>query len=164
MTGKAATMIKRSATLVRPDGNAVKLGAVGLPLVVFFYPKADTPGCTTEAKDFSDALPQFDRLGVQVVGISKDAPAKLERFADKHGLRVPLLSDAEGSLIEDMGVWVEKQLYGRSYMGIDRSTFLFDAKGRLVRDWRKVKVKGHAQAVLQAATAMAAGEDVANGG
>ena len=127
----------------------------GKPLVVYFYPKADTPGCTNEAKDFTALADEYAAAGVPVIGISKDKPAKLKKFAEKYGLSVILASDEEqGVACEAFGTWVEKSLYGRKYMGIERATFLFDAEGRLVRSWPKVKVKGHAQEVLEAAQAL----------
>lgn len=127
----------------------------GKPLVVYFYPKADTPGCTNEAKDFTALADEYAAAGVPVIGISKDKPGKLKKFAEKYGLSVILASDEEqGAACEAFGTWVEKSLYGRRYMGIERATFLFDAEGRLVRSWPKVKVKGHAQEVLEAAQAL----------
>lgn len=132
-------------TLARYRGN---------PLVVYFYPKADTPGCTNEAKDFTSLSAEFAALGVPVVGISKDKPAKLKKFADKYGLTVTLASDEPGDACEAFGTWVEKSLYGRKYMGIERATFLIDAGGNVLRVWPKVKVKGHAAEVLEAAKAL----------
>jgi peroxiredoxin Q/BCP len=126
----------------------------GQPVVVYFYPKADTPGCTNEAKDFTELGTDFAELGVRVVGISKDKPAKLKKFADKYGLTVTLASDEPGSACEAFGTWVEKSLYGRKYMGIERSTFLISSDGKVVRVWPKVKVKGHATDVLEAAKAL----------
>lgn len=126
----------------------------GKPLVVYFYPKADTPGCTNEAKDFTELAPDFAALGMAVVGISKDKPAKLKKFADKYGLSVILASDEPGDACEAFGTWVEKSLYGRKYMGIERATFLADADGKIVRVWPKVKVKGHAAEVLEAGRAL----------
>lgn len=137
------------------DGTAIDLAAmVGRPLLLYFYPKADTPGCTTEAKDFSALMPDFDAIGVRVIAVSRDTPAKLAKFAAKHDLGVLLASDEGGAVSEAFGTWVEKSLYGKTYMGLERSSFLFDADGRLVREWRKVKVKGHADAVLAAARAL----------
>lgn len=128
----------------------------GTPLVVYFYPKADTPGCTTEAIDFTGLMADFGALGVPVIAVSKDPVKKLARFAEKHGLAVTLASDTDGSACEAFGTWVEKSLYGRKYMGIERATFLADAEGRIVRVWPKVKVKGHAAEVLEAVKALAA--------
>lgn len=126
----------------------------GKPLVVYFYPKADTPGCTSEAKDFTELANEFAAIGVPVVGLSKDKPAKLKKFADKYGLAVTLASDEPGDACAAFGTWVEKSLYGRKYMGIERATFLADADGKIVRVWPKVKVKGHAAEVLEAAKAL----------
>ncbi|PBN44798.1 thioredoxin-dependent thiol peroxidase [Sphingobium sp. D43FB] len=144
-----------TGTIKDADGVEFTLARyAGKPLVVYFYPKADTPGCTNEAKDFTALADEFAAAGVPVVGVSKDKPAKLRKFADKYGLSVILASDEEGTLCEAFGTWVEKSMYGRSYMGIERDTFLFDADGRLQRVWLKVKVKGHAQEVLEAAQAL----------
>ncbi|WP_145204328.1 thioredoxin-dependent thiol peroxidase [Sphingobium sp. B2] len=126
----------------------------GKPVVVYFYPKADTPGCTNEAKDFTELAGDFAALGVPVVGVSKDKPAKLKKFADKYGLTVTLASDEPGDACEAFGTWVEKSLYGRKYMGIERATFLIGADGVVARVWPKVKVKGHAAEVLEAAKAL----------
>ncbi|WP_176596412.1 MULTISPECIES: thioredoxin-dependent thiol peroxidase [Sphingobium] len=126
----------------------------GKPLVVYFYPKADTPGCTNEAKDFTALSADFAALGVPVVGISKDKPARLKKFADKYGLTVTLASDEPGDMCEAFGTWVEKSLYGRKYMGIERATFLVGADGKILRVWPKVKVKGHAAEVLEAGQAL----------
>jgi len=142
-------------TLMDADGASFPLSRYrGRPLVVYFYPKADTPGCTSEAKDFSELADRFEEAGVAVVGISRDKPAKLARFRDKYGLKVSLASDEDGAMCEAFGTWVEKSLYGRTYMGIARATFLFDAAGKAVRVWPKVKVKGHAAEVLEAARAL----------
>lgn len=127
----------------------------GKPLVVFFYPKDDTPGCTTENKDFSELAPQFAKAGVALLGVSKDPVAKHARFAAKHGLVAPLASDPEtGGLSDALGIWVEKSMYGRTYMGMERTTYLVDGAGKIARVWRKVKVKGHAAEVLEAAKAL----------
>ncbi|KEY98278.1 thioredoxin-dependent thiol peroxidase [Sphingobium indicum] len=122
----------------------------GKPLVVYFYPKADTPGCTSEARDFTALAAEFAALGMPVVGISKDKPARLKKFAEKYGLAVTLASDETGAMCEAFGTWVEKSLYGRKYMGIERATFLVGADGKILRAWPKVKVKGHAAEVLEA--------------
>ena len=140
-------------TLTIANGEPRALRALPLPLVVYFYPKDDTPGCTREAREFSQAMRDFAASGVSVVGISRDTPAKHARFAARHELTVPLATDVDGHVLEAFGVWIEKQLYGRSYMGIDRATFLFDRDGVLVKLWRKVRVAGHVEAVLAAATA-----------
>lgn len=133
------------------DGTRLALhDRLGQPLVIYFYPKADTTGCTREAQDFSGLAGEFEQAGATVLAISRDTPAKLTRFAEKHALTVTLASDTDGSVCEAFGVWGEKQMYGRTYMGIERATFLFDAAGRLVREWRKVKVAGHAAEVLAA--------------
>lgn len=133
------------------DGGRFNLATATGPVVVFFYPKADTPGCTTEAVDFSSLKPEFDALDVTVVGVSRDPVKKLARFRAKHDLTVVLASDEAGTVTEAWGVWVEKQLYGRTYMGIERATALIDPSKRLMRVWRKVSVKGHAAEVLEAA-------------
>jgi|SRR5215217_974748 len=131
-------------------GRVSLAGLKGRWVVLFFYPKDDTPGCTTESKGFSEARDQFEALGATVVGVSKDTAAKHGKFRAKHGLTVELGSDAESDVIERYGAWVEKKLYGREYMGIDRSTWLIDGDGVIRRIWRKVKVPGHVEAVLQA--------------
>ena len=131
------------------DGAAIPLADYrDKPLVVYFYPKADTPGCTNEALDFSALKGEFDKAGVPVIGVSKDTPAKLAKFAAKYGLAVTLASDEDGAACEAFGTWIEKSLYGRKYMGIARATFLFGADGKVARDWPAVKVKGHAAEVL----------------
>ncbi|MBB4858039.1 peroxiredoxin Q/BCP [Novosphingobium chloroacetimidivorans] len=142
--------------LETPDGATIKPSDfAGKPLVVFFYPKDDTPGCTTEAIDFTTLKPEFDAAGVALLGVSKDPPAKHAKFIAKHSLTVPLASDAaEDGLSDALGVWAEKQNYGRTYMGMVRTTYLVDAAGRIAKVWDKVKVKGHAQAVLEAARAL----------
>ena len=136
------------------DDAVVSLATLGRPLVVYFYPKDDTAGCTTEAKDFSALADAFGAAGVTVVGVSKDTPASHAKFTAKHGLAVRLGSDVEGAACEAFGVWVEKAMYGRKYMGIERATFLFGADGTLAKAWRKVRVPGHAEAVLAAAKAL----------
>lgn len=142
--------------LTLPDGGSIRLGSyTGAPFVLYFYPKDDTTGCTREAQAFSDHVEAFKRAGATVLGVSKDSPAKHRKFIAKYDLAVPLASDEEGRVIEAFGAWVEKSLYGRKYMGIDRSTFLFDAAGTLVRVWRKVKVPGHVDEVLEAVRALA---------
>jgi peroxiredoxin Q/BCP len=142
--------------LETPDGGTVRpSGFRGRKLVLFFYPKDDTPGCTVESKDFSALLPEFEKAGAAVLGISKDPPKKHLKFAEKHGLTVPLATDAEsGGLSEVLGAWGEKSLYGRIFMGMKRTTYLVDAEGRIARIWPKVKVKGHAAEVLEAARAL----------
>jgi peroxiredoxin Q/BCP len=122
----------------------------GQKLVLYFYPKDDTSGCTREALDFSALAGKFEKHGTWILGVSKDSPARHRKFTDKHGLRVRLASDEDGSVCEAFGTWVEKSLYGRKYMGIDRATFLIDRDGTVARIWRGVKVPGHAEAVLEA--------------
>jgi len=142
-------------TLTGADGAPLRLADYrGHPLVVYFYPKADTPGCTTEAVDFTGLIDDFGALNVPVIAISRDPVKKLNRFAEKHGLAVTLASDADGSVCEAFGTWIEKSLYGRKYMGIARATFLADAEGTIVRAWPAVKVKGHAAEVLAAVKAL----------
>jgi len=126
----------------------------GNPLVLYFYPKDDTSGCTKEAIDFSAVGAKFKKLGVPIVGVSKDSVAAHDRFKKKHALKITLGSDPEGKVIESYGSWVQKSMYGRKYMGIDRSTFLIDSKGKIVRIWRKVKVPGHVEDVLEAAKSL----------
>jgi peroxiredoxin Q/BCP len=138
-------------TVDTQDGALNLADLKGQGAIVYFYPKDDTPGCTREAQDFSALADAFAAAGVAVVGISKDPPEKHAKFAAKHGLTVRLGSDSDGSVCDAFGTWGEKQLYGKTYMGIERATFLFGADGRLVRAWRKVKVPGHAPAVLEAA-------------
>ena len=139
-------------TLPRDGGETVTLSALRPgAVVVFFYPRDDTSGCTKEATAFTERASDFEALGVTVLGISKDSIASHEKFRDKHGLTVPLLSDAEAETCEAYGVWKEKNMYGKKFMGIERSTFLIDGAGRIVREWRKVKVPGHVDAVLDAA-------------
>ena len=142
--------------LETPGGGTVRPSDFrGRKLVLFFYPKDDTPGCTVENKDFSALLPEFEKVGTALLGISKDPPKKHLKFAEKHGLTVPLATDAEsGGLSEVLGAWGEKSLYGRLFMGMKRTTYLVDAEGRIARIWPKVKVKGHAAEVLEAARAL----------
>ena len=136
-------------TVVTADGP-MPLADLGLPLVVYFYPKDDTAGCTREAQDFTALADAFAEAGAVVVGISKDGPESHAKFAAKHALSVALATDTDGSVCEAFGTWVEKNMYGRKYMGIERASFLFAADGKLVRAWRKVKVPGHVEAVLAA--------------
>jgi peroxiredoxin Q/BCP len=139
--------------LEKPEGGTVKVSDFrGKPLVLFFYPKDDTPGCTTENKDFSELSGDFAKAGVALLGVSKDLPAKHQKFIAKHALAAPLASDpVESGLADALGIWVEKNMYGRTYMGMERTTYLVDGEGRIARVWRKVKVKGHAAEVLEAA-------------
>jgi peroxiredoxin Q/BCP len=140
--------------LAGPDGPLRLADFKGRTLVLYFYPKDDTTGCTKEAQEFSAAMADFAAAGAAVVGVSKDTTAKHQKFIDKYGLTVPLGSDPEAEVIGRYGSWVEKTLYGRKYMGIDRSTFLIDKEGKVRRIWRKVKVAGHAAEVLKAAQSL----------
>ncbi len=145
-------------TLPADDGREITLSALRpAPVVLYFYPKDNTPGCTTEAVEFSALLAQFRALGAEVFGISKDTIESHRKFREKHGLSVPLLSDAEGHTCEDYGVWGEKKMYGRTFEGITRSTFLIDGEGKIARAWRKVRPKGHAAEVLEAVRALKEG-------
>ncbi|HXG79796.1 MAG TPA: thioredoxin-dependent thiol peroxidase [Methyloceanibacter sp.] len=142
-------------TLPTDGGGTVSLkGLRGKTVVLYFYPKDDTSGCTAEACAFRDALPDFSRLKAEVVGISRDSVASHDKFKQKYKLRFPLASDEDGKVCSAYGVWVEKSMYGRKYMGIERSTFLIDGKGAVRAIWRKVKVPGHAEEVLEAARAL----------
>jgi len=133
------------------DGGRVSSeGLAGKPYVLYFYPKADTPGCTNEARDFSEQIDAFAAAGATVIGVSRDPVKKLDRFKAKYDLKVILASDEPEGVTEAWGVWVEKKLYGREYMGIERATFLIDGTGAVRRVWRKVSVKGHAAEVLTA--------------
>jgi peroxiredoxin Q/BCP len=142
--------------LTRPDGSAVRPSDyAGQKLVLFFYPKDDTPGCTTENLDFSALSADFAAAGAALLGISKDPPKKHEKFIAKHGLTAPLASDPEeGGLSDALGFWTEKSMYGRSYMGMVRSTVLVGTDGKVAQVWSPVKVKGHAAEVLAAAQAL----------
>ncbi|QYU67187.1 peroxiredoxin [Leptolyngbya sp. 15MV] len=139
-----------------PDGASVSPSDLrGRKLALFFYPKDDTPGCTTEAKDFSALKGAFDKAGTALLGVSKDPPKKHQKFIAKHGLAVDLATDAEEAGLSDaLGIWTEKSMYGKTYMGMVRTTYLVDAQGRIARVWDKVKVKGHADEVLEAAKAL----------
>ena len=142
-------------SLPASDGRTVSLDAMkGSPFVLYFYPKADTPGCTKEAQAFEETLTKLGDAGVAVIGVSKDPMKAVDAFADKYGLSFPLASDPEGGVVEAYGAWGEKSMYGKTYMGIDRSTVLVDKDGKVVRVWRKVKVPGHAAEVLEAAKAL----------
>lgn len=141
-------------TLPATGGDEVSLSALkGAPVVLFFYPRDDTPGCTTESIAFSQNLAAFKDAGAHVFGISRDTMAKHDKFTAKHGLTVPLLAD-DGSVTESYGVWVEKNMYGKKSMGIERATFLIGADGNIAQVWRKVKVAGHVEAVLAAVRAL----------
>jgi len=133
------------------DGSTVDLSSPGQPLVLYFYPKDDTSGCTLEAQNFTQLAPDFKKAGVKVVGVSRDPMKKHEKFIAKYDLAVPLVSDEDGKISDAFGTWVEKSMYGRKYMGMERATYLIGADGKVLRAWRKVKVPGHAQEVLKAA-------------
>lgn len=136
-------------------GRTVSSDALkGKPYVLYFYPKADTPGCTKEACAFQEALPQMGNIGMEVIGVSKDQIKPIEKFADRYGLKFPLASDATAGVAETFGTWVEKSMYGKKYMGMDRATFLVDGDGIVRKVWRKVKVDGHAAEVMAAGKAI----------
>lgn len=138
-------------TLPATSGRTVSLASLkGKPFVLYFYPRADTPGCTKEACAFQEGLPEFGKLDVTVIGVSKDSMKALEKFAEKYTLQFPLASDPEVKVIDAYGAWQEKSMYGKKYMGIERSTVLVDAQGKVARLWPKVKVTGHAEDVLKA--------------
>ena len=142
--------------LAADGGGRVRLSDLkGKTVVLYLYPKDDTPGCTKEAQGFSAAAAEFAKAGAVVVGLSKDSVASHDKFKKKYDLDLHLASDPEGALIEALGSWVEKSMYGRTYFGIDRSTFLIDKSGRVARIWHKVKVPGHVEEVLTAAQAIA---------
>ncbi|MEM7171076.1 MAG: thioredoxin-dependent thiol peroxidase [Pseudomonadota bacterium] len=146
--GQKAPAIKAATD----GGGEVSLSDLkGQKVVLYFYPKDDTPGCTKEACGFRDSLPDFSNLDATIIGVSKDTAAKHDKFKAKYELPFTLISDEDGSVCEAFGTWVEKSMYGRKYMGIDRATFLIDEKGVVRQIWRKVKVKGHVDAVLEAA-------------
>ena len=132
------------------DGQTLDLAAPGAPVVLYFYPKDDTSGCTREAQDFTALADDFLAVGAKVVGVSRDPMVKHDKFIAKYDLAVALASDEDGAIGEAFGTWVEKSMYGRKYMGMERSTFLIDATGKVFREWRKIKVPGHAEAVLAA--------------
>ena len=140
-----------SLTMTASDGSEVNLASPGQPLVVYFYPKDDTSGCTREAQDFTELAGSFSKAGVKVVGVSRDPMKKHEKFISKYDLAVALASDEDGRISDAFGTWVEKSMYGRKYMGMERATYLIGADGKVLRAWRKVKVPGHAQEVLKAA-------------
>jgi len=142
-------------TLPTDGGGEVSLSALkGKPVVIYFYPKDDTPGCTKEACGFRDLTPDFDKVDAVVIGVSKDSPAKHDKFKAKYELPFTLASDEAGGMIEAYGSWVEKSMYGKKYMGIDRSTFVIDKDGVVRAVWRKVKVPGHVDDVLKAVNAL----------
>ena len=142
-------------TLPSTDGGDVTLSALkGQSVVLFFYPRDNTSGCTKEAQGFSASRADFEAAGAKVFGISKDSMASHDKFVAKRELTVPLLSDENANVCEDYGVWKEKSMYGKKFMGIERSTFLIGGDGKIAQVWRKVKVPGHAEAVLEAAQAL----------
>jgi peroxiredoxin Q/BCP len=134
------------------DGNSVNLASPGQPLVLYFYPKDDTSGCTLEAQDFTRLADDYKKAGVKVIGVSRDPMKKHEKFIAKYDLAVPLASDEDGKISDAFGTWVEKSMYGRKYMGMERATFLIGADGKVLKAWRKVKVPKHAEEVLKAAS------------
>ncbi|WP_406604345.1 peroxiredoxin [Bartonella gliris] len=140
-------------TLPRDGGGKLCLSDLqGKPIVLYFYPKDDTSGCTSEAVDFTRLKTKFEEIGVVIIGISPDKIEKHDKFKMKHGIDIILVSDEEKTTLQAYGVWVEKSMYGRKYMGVERSTFLIDSTGTIVEEWRKVSVAGHAENVLVAAT------------
>jgi peroxiredoxin Q/BCP len=138
-------------TATASDGTNVNLASPGQPLVLYFYPKDDTSGCTREAQDFTALASEFQRAGVRVIGVSRDPMKSHEKFIGKYSLAVPLISDEDGRISDAFGTWVQKSMYGRKYMGMERATYLIGADGRVLREWRKVKVPKHAEEVLKAA-------------
>ena len=145
--GDNAPALKVSAS----DGTTINLASPGQPLVIYFYPKDDTSGCTREAQDFTSLAGDFTKAGVKVVGVSRDPMKSHEKFIGKYALTVPLVSDEDGKISEAFGTWVEKSMYGRKYMGMERATYLIGPDGKILRAWRKVKVPNHAAEVLKAA-------------
>ena len=138
-------------SLPRDGGGMLSLLALrGKPVVLYFYPKDDTSGCTQEAIEFSGLKPQFEKLGTKVIGMSPDAVKKHDKFIAKHDLKIDLVADEEKKIVDAYGLWVEKSMYGRKYMGVERTTFLIDPKGKIAKIWKKVKVPGHAADVLEA--------------
>ena len=148
--GKAPEM-----TINASDGSSVSLAAPGQPLVLYFYPKDDTSGCTREAQDFTSMAADFARAGAKVIGVSRDPMARHEKFIAKYGLSVPLAADEDGRISDAFGTWVQKSMYGRKYMGMERATFLIGPEGSVLREWRKVKVPNHAREVLAAVRELA---------
>ena len=140
-------------TVTASNGSQINLAAPGQLLVLYFYPKDDTSGCTREAQDFTALAGDYAKAGVLVVGVSRDPMNSHEKFIGKYGLSVPLVSDEDGRISEAFGTWVQKSMYGRKYMGMERATYLIGADGRVLKAWRKVKVPNHADEVLKAATA-----------
>ena len=153
--GDKAPAFKAAAGKSGGSGGTIALKDLkGHPVILYFYPKDSTPGCTTEACDFRDLTPDFSRIDADIVGVSKDSVKRHDNFKAKYELPFALASDDDGDVCERYGVWVEKSMYGRKFMGIERATFLIDAKGVVRRIWRKVKVKGHAEDVLEAVKAL----------
>jgi peroxiredoxin Q/BCP len=146
--GDKAPAINVSAS----DGSSINLGSPGQPLVLYFYPKDDTSGCTLEAQDFTRLAGDYRKAGVKVIGVSRDPMKKHEKFIAKYDLAVPLASDEDGAISDAFGTWVEKSMYGRKYMGMERATYLIGADGKVLKAWRKVKVPKHAEEVLKAAS------------
>lgn len=149
--GDKAPAIAVTAT----DGSTLNLAAPGQPLLLYFYPKDDTSGCTREAQDFTALAGEYAKAGVKVVGVSRDPMKSHEKFIGKYALAVPLVSDEDGRISEAFGTWVQKSMYGRKYMGMERATYLIGADGRVLKTWRKVKVPNHAQEVLASVRALA---------
>ena len=140
-----------SITVTATDGTKLNLAAPGQPLVLYFYPKDDTSGCTREAQDFTALDADYAKAGIKVVGVSRDPMKSHDKFIGKYALKVPLVSDEDGRISEGFGTWVQKSMYGRKYMGMERATYLIGADGRVLKAWRKVKVPKHAEEVLKAA-------------
>ena len=142
-------------TVTASDGSSINLAAPGQKLVLYFYPKDDTSGCTREAQDFTALASEFNKAGVKVVGLSRDPMKAHEKFIGKYDLAVPLISDSDGQISDAFGTWVEKSMYGRKYMGMERATYLIGDDGTILKVWRKVKVPKHAEEVLKAAKGLA---------
>jgi len=142
-------------TLTASDGSRVDLASPGQPLVLYFYPKDDTSGCTLEAQNFTALAGDYAKAGVKVIGVSRDPMKKHEKFIAKYDLAVPLVSDEDGRISDAFGTWVEKSMYGRKYMGMERATYLIGDDGTILKVWRKVKVPKHAEEVLKAAKGLA---------
>ncbi|WP_295948855.1 thioredoxin-dependent thiol peroxidase [uncultured Bartonella sp.] len=156
MTGLQKGDVAPDFNLPRDSGKTQTLSELrGHPVVLYFYPKDDTSGCTLEAHDFTELRPEFDKIGLTIIGMSPDKPEKHDKFKTKHDLQLILVSDEEKTTLQKYGVWVEKSMYGRKYMGVERTTFLIDKNGKIAEIWRKVKVPGHAKAVLEKATTIA---------
>ena len=156
MTGLQKGDVAPDFNLPRDSGKTQTLSELrGHPVVLYFYPKDDTSGCTLEAHDFTELRPEFDKIGVTIIGMSPDKPEKHDKFKTKNDLQLILVSDEEKTTLQKYGVWVEKSMYGRKYMGVERTTFLIDKNGKIAEIWRKVKVPGHAKAVLEKATTIA---------